>query len=181
MQFSTTAFPAIAFLATILTTAVAHPLNLLHSHHTHHAHHHLHLRLPKLGPKAAPGLQQPLANNAPATTLDISNVFVNMTVTSPETSLPTSFLVPLRTSKQTPSVGPTTSTCHHPRTARISNIQYGTSMEQASQQFERAEDVVCYAQAKAFRLRDGEIDLAGVAGNLEEKEVVSGFTCLLES
>lgn len=184
MLFSITAFPVFAFLATILTTAIAQPLHLLHSHHTHHSHHHLRLRLPKLGSnavKASSALQHPLTNNAPVAALDISNVFINMTLTSSETSLPTSFLIPLRTSSQASSVEPTASTCHHPRTARISNIQYGTSMEQASRQFERAEEVVCFAQAKAFRLSDGEIRLAEVGGNLKKREVVSSFTCLLES
>ncbi|KAL8907302.1 MAG: hypothetical protein Q9171_005921, partial [Xanthocarpia ochracea] len=198
MLFSSTAFPTITLLATIAPFTIAHPLNLLHSHHRHHSHHHLHLRLPKFGSnaaKAAPALQHPLTNNSPAPTVDISNVFVNMTLTSAENPIPMSFLVPLHPSKPEPesSVEPTASTLHHPHTATISNIQYGTSTKATSQQFERPGDVVCYAhatathnsnqkserrksrqeRAKAFRQSDGEIDLVKAGENLAG--VVSTF------
>ena len=203
MLFSSTAFPAITLLATIVSFTIAHPLNLLHSHHHHHSHHHLHLRLPKLGSNAAnavAALQRPLINNSPAPTVDISNVFVNMTLTSAENPVPISFLVPLHPSKPEPesSVEPTASTLHHPHTATISNIQYGTSTKATSPQFERSGDVVCYAhatatynsnqkskrrtsqqeRAKAFRQSHGEIDLVEAGQNLAG--VVSTFSCFLE-
>ncbi len=203
MLFSSTAFPAITLLATIVPFTISHPLNLLHSHHHHHSHHHLHLRLPKFGSnaaKAVPALQRPLINSSPAPTVDTSNVFVNMTLTSAENPIPISFLVPLQPSKQQPesSVEPTASTLHHPHTATISNIQYGTSTKATSQQFERPRDVVCYGhvapphnsnqkskrrksqqeRAKAFRQSDGEIDLVEVGKNLAG--VVSTFSCFLE-
>ncbi|KAL8775129.1 MAG: hypothetical protein Q9209_000608 [Squamulea sp. 1 TL-2023] len=199
MLFSSIAYQAVALLAIIFPFTIAHPLNLLHSHHIHHSHHHLHLRLPNFGSnaaKAAPGMQHPLANNNAATTFDISNVFVNMTVTSAENSHPLSFLIPLRPSEQASSVDPTASTFHHPQTSRISNIQYGTSAKQSSKQFERPEDVVCYAHAastnnksnpwksqqegaKGFRQKDGVIDLKEVGGHL--RGIVSSFSCFLES
>ncbi|KAL9047771.1 MAG: hypothetical protein Q9206_006481, partial [Seirophora lacunosa] len=69
------------FLATLTSSAISHPLNLLHSHHHHHAHHHLHLRLP-FRSKAANPLQQPISgssNNPPtipaAAAPDISDIF----------------------------------------------------------------------------------------------------------
>ncbi|KAL8862702.1 MAG: hypothetical protein Q9178_001200 [Gyalolechia marmorata] len=197
MLFSSTAFPAITLLVTIVPFTSAHPLNLLHSHHHHHSHHHLHLRFPKFGSnaaKAAPALQHPLTNNSPAPTVDISNVFVNMTLTSAENPNPISFLVPLHPSKPEH----TASTLHHPHTATISNIQYGTSSKATSPQFKRPGDVVCYAhatathnsnhkserrkshqeRAKAFRQSDGEIDLVEAGENLAG--VVSTFSCFLE-
>lgn len=192
MHYPITAFPVIALLASVISSAVAHPLNLLHSHHAHHSHHHLHLRLPNFGTRAASRTQQPIGNNLPTAPIDISNVFVNITLTTHESSKPIYLLVPLHHSERASSVKPTPSVYHHPRTAKISNIRYGTSMEDSSRQFERAGDVTCYAHAAPiydhktlkrrarphpFRQRDGETDLAAI----EVKGPLSSFTCLLES
>ncbi|KAL8702748.1 MAG: hypothetical protein Q9201_004070, partial [Fulgogasparrea decipioides] len=70
-----------------------------------------------------------------------------MTLTSSESSMPTSILVPLRASsdKEPDDDIPTPSIFHHPNTALISNIQYGTAPKQTSRQFENPQEVVCYA------------------------------------
>ncbi|KAL8993649.1 MAG: hypothetical protein Q9188_007279, partial [Gyalolechia gomerana] len=101
-----------------------------------------------------------------------------MTLKSPESSAPTSFLLPLRASNTQDTIELTSSIFHHPRTARISNIQYGVAPKESSRQFERSEDVVCNAHAQlpasrskqsnkhkeqqplAFRKSDGEINFA---------------------
>ncbi|KAL8707133.1 MAG: hypothetical protein Q9220_007780, partial [cf. Caloplaca sp. 1 TL-2023] len=139
-------------LATATLSTYAHPLNLLHSHHAHHAHHHLHLRFPfsSSATKAStPELQHPLTTttNVAPNLDDISNIFVNMTLTSSENANPTSVLIPLHSSATEKDLQSTTpSIFHHPRTARISNIQYGTATTVGvSRQFERPEDVECYA------------------------------------
>ena len=192
MQHPITAFPVIALLATVISIAVAHPLNLLHSHHAHHSHHHRHLRLPKFGSRAVSRTQQPIGNNLLTTPIDVSNVFVNITLTTHENSIPIALLVPLHHSERASSGKPIPSVYQHPRTVKISKIRYGASPTEDSRQFERARDVTCYAHAvpindhktlkrqaqpQAFRQRDGETDLAAI----EVKGPLSSFTCLLKS
>ncbi|KAI4122394.1 MAG: hypothetical protein LQ338_005841 [Usnochroma carphineum] len=190
-------------LATLISFAISHPLNLLHSHHRHHTHHHTHLRLPfsSHAAKSVPRLQHPISDQS-TPVHDISNVFVNMTVKSSESSAPSSFLIPLR--RSSPQVELTSSIFHHPRTARVSNIQYGTASEESSRQFEHAEDVACYAhtQPTSSQLRrrdtqgkqpqptklapfgqsDGEINFAEAGGEWFVGDgQVSGFECVLKS
>ncbi|KAL8933401.1 MAG: hypothetical protein Q9211_005801, partial [Gyalolechia sp. 1 TL-2023] len=171
-------------LTALISLVSSHPLHVLHAHHHHHAHHHLHLRLPfsSSTPKPGPELQRPLAND-PSPASDTSDVYVNMTVKSPESSAPTSFLLPLRPSNTLATVELTSSVFHHPRTAQISNLQYGVAPKESSRQFERSGDVVCYAHTQspaspqpqrgneqkeqtplAFRKSDGEIDFAEAGG-----------------
>ena len=194
--------PLFIFLTILISKVLSHPLNLLHAHHHHHTHHHLHLRLPfrSSAAKAVPQLQNPLGNN-PVQILDLSNIFVNMTLRSSESSAPTSFLIPLRASSpQEDAVELTSPTFHHPRTARISNIQYGVAPRDSSEQFERSGDVVCSAhtrlpasrserqnaqrgsQSLVFRESDGEVDFAESGGRWFVAEgMVSSFSCSLGS
>ncbi|KAI4183604.1 MAG: hypothetical protein LQ346_006277 [Caloplaca aetnensis] len=190
-------------LATFISSAISHPLNLLHTHHHHRAHRHVHLRLPFLSDpaKSALQVQQPISGTA-SPALDITNVFVNMTTRESESSAPSSFMIPLRASS--PQVELTAAIFHHPRTARISNIQYGTSTKDQSRPFERAEEVTCYAHTQStgpeahgrnsqrtepqttklepFRQSDGEINFADAGGKWFAAEgQVTGFDCLLKS
>ncbi|KAL9008382.1 MAG: hypothetical protein Q9173_006485 [Seirophora scorigena] len=145
---------ALIFFATLTSSAISHPLNLLHSHHHHHAHHHLHLRLP-FRSQAAKSLQQPISGSNNPTTIpaapDISNIFVNLTIktSSSATSPPSSFLIPLRAAASTSSPPHaqllTSPVFQHPRTAQISHIQHGVGPADSSRPFERAGDVACYA------------------------------------
>lgn len=184
-------------LATSISLGLSHPLNLMHSHHHHRAHRHLHLRLPFHSDPARSALQvqHPISGTVPPA-LDISNVFVNMTIRSSESSAPSSFLIPLRASS--PQVELTAAIFHHPRTARISNIQYGTDAKDSSRPFERSEEVACHAhiqsnvpqsqgrnwqqtKLESFRQSDGEISFAEAGGKWFAAEgQVSGFDCVLK-
>ncbi|KAL8760721.1 MAG: hypothetical protein Q9184_003101 [Pyrenodesmia sp. 2 TL-2023] len=184
-------------LATSISLGLSHPLNLMHSHHHHRAHRHLHLRLPFHSDPSRSALHvQHLISGTPPPALAISNVFVNMTIRSSESSAPSSFLIPLRTSS--PQVELTAAFFHHPRTARISNIQYGTDAKDSSRPFERSEEVSCYAHTQsivlqsqgqdsqptkleAFRQSDGEIKFAEAGGKwFAAERQVSGFDCVLK-
>ncbi|KAI4141434.1 MAG: hypothetical protein L6R39_005336 [Caloplaca ligustica] len=125
-----------------------------------------------------------------------------MTITTSESSAPSSFLIPLRPSS--PQVELTSSIFHHPRTARISNIQYGTGPKDSSREFELAEDVTCFAHTQpsppqpkrrntqqhqparikleGFRQRDGEVNFAEAGGTWFAADgQISGFDCVLRS
>ncbi len=189
-------------LTTLISSAISHPLNMLHSHHHHRAHRHVHLRLPFLADPAKTALQvqQPIPGGTASPTLDITNVFVNMTIRESENSAPSSFMIPLRASS--PQVELTAAIFHHPRTARISNIQYGTGTKDESRPFERSEEVTCYAHTQntglqahgqnlqrtrpqttklePFRQSDGEINFADAGGKwFAAERQVTGFDCLL--
>lgn len=190
------------FLAALTSLVFSHPLHVLHAHHQHHAHHHLHLRLPfgSSTPKAAHELQHPLADDLHSA-LDVSDLFVNMTIKSLESSAPSSFLLPLHASDTKDTLELTSSIFHHPRTAEISNVQYGVASKESSRQYEESDDdVVCYAhiqlptsQSKqrneqkeqksvSFRQSDGEIDFAKEGGKWFVAEgQVSSFSCSLHS
>lgn len=144
---------ALIFLATLTSSAICHPLNLLHSHHRHHRrhpHHHLHLRLPSFrseAAKSAPQLQQPISSGTP--NIDTSNIYINMTIKTSITSAPASFLIPLRLSPSPQQAELASAVFQHPRTARISHIQHGTGPADQSRRFERAGDVACYPHTQA--------------------------------
>ncbi|KAL8645649.1 MAG: hypothetical protein Q9210_006588 [Variospora velana] len=199
---------ALILLATLISLAICHPLNLLHSHHHHHAHHHLHLRLPSFrseAAKSAPQLQQPISSGNP--NIDTSNVFINMTIKASITSVPASFLIPLRASTSPQQVEFASSVFQHPRTAKISHIQHGTGPADQSRRFQRAGDVACYPHTQAtlsekrrsdavgkkapqekksklepFRLVDGEVDFTEAAdGRWSAPEgSISGLECVLD-
>lgn len=161
-------------LCTTILQTLSHPLNLLHTHHHHHRHRRLRLPLFSSQPakdKQQEHFQQPLApaqDPQSLTTDDISNVFVNLTLTlqhslSEEQKTVIHRLIPLNSSPQRgtfsfPFNQPrersiadnkilVSNIPSHVRSIKISGAQYGSASTDASRQFADIKDVTCYASS----------------------------------